>query len=364
MRLITVQNCVRMRAATISRLPCHVMEQVGKRKQRADDFYLYKLLHDRPNSWMTAPEFWAMAEAHVSLTGNFCAYKIQGSGTGKVYELIPLKPGSVQEVVQNDDYSLTYRIRFEKKGGVAEVRDVDQQRIFHIRGLTVNGIMGVNPIEYARETIGLGMASTQFMGRWFNKGLHPSAVITHPKELNAQAFANRRDALKERYEGLGKTHEFMLLDEGMGIEWPKMSLVDAQYIEQMKLSDAQICGLFRVPLMLVNGGDKEPTYASAEQFMLFYQMFSIDASMYEAAIKRDLMSPEEQKRYYAKFSIEGLLRGSMEVRAKFYQTMVNSEIMNPNECRDLEDMNPYDGGEEYRTRTSSLKQAPQQGEKK
>ncbi len=362
MRLITVQNCIRMRATTLERLPCHVMEQAGEMKERATDFYLYQILHDKPNSWMTAPEFWAMAEAHVCLTGNFVAYKLQGAATGKTYELIPLKPESVVEVIQNENYSLTYRVRVGGKSsssggaGPSQIVEVPQSKIFHLRGLTLNGFWGLNPIQYARETIGLGMASSRFLARWFNKGLRPSAVIKHPQPLNGPAFANRRDALKERYEGLGKTHEFMLIDEAMDIVFPQIKLVDAQYIEQMKLSDAQICGLFRVPLMLVNGGDKEPTYASAEQFMLFYQMFSIDVTRYEAAIKRDLMSEQEQKRYYAKFEMRALQRGSFKEQMEGFGTAIDKEIMNPNEVRGLLDMNPYKGGDEYRTRTSTTKQ--------
>ena len=366
MRLITVQNCVRMRATTLARLPCHVMQRVGKMRARATDFYLYEKLHDQPNSWMTSPEFWAMAEAHICLRGNFYAYKMGIEGR-PILELIPLKPGAVQEVVQNEDYSLTYKVRVGGKdrsypdtGGasgssISNTVEIPQNRIMHLRGLTLNGYMGVNPIEYARETVGLNMASVQFLSRYFGKGLHPSAVIKHPLSLNAVSHANLRENLKKKYEGLSKSHEFMLIDEGMDISFPQIKLVDAQYIEQMKLSDAQICGLFRVPLMLVNGGDKEPTYASAEQFMLFYQMFSIDAPMYEAAIRRDLLTPEERKKYYAKFSLGALARGSMKDRSNFYKTMVNAEIFNPNEVRELEDMNPYPGGDEYRTRTSTTK---------
>jgi hypothetical protein len=36
--------------------------------------------------------------------------------------------------------------------------------------------------------------------------------------------------------------------------------------------------------------------------------------------------------------------------------MVNIEAMSPNEVRELEDMNPYDGGDEMRCRTSTVKQ--------
>ena len=163
--------------------------------------------------------------------------------------------------------------------------------------------------------------------------------------------------MKAKYEGLGQSHEFMLIDEGMGIEFPEIRLVDAQFLEQMKMTEAQICGLFRVPLMLIQSGDKTPTYASAEQFMLSYSVYGVtpDVVNYEKAIRRDLLTPEERKTYYAKFNVDALLRGDFKTRMEGFQIGVNTEILCPNEARDLLDMNPYPGGDEFRTRTSTVK---------
>jgi len=350
MRLITVQNCVRMRAATLQRIPCHTMERSNGRIRKAEDFYLYEKLLDQPNSWMSGPDFWGMAEAYVSLRGNFVCYKVMVRD--EVRELLPIPAGMLHSIAQNPDYSLDYEIRFPD----GSVRHLNGPQVLHLRGLTLNGYSGVNPIEYARETIGLGQASTQFLAQFFGKGMRPGVIFEHPLPLTAAAYANRKAALVEKYQGLGKHWETMLIDEGMKATFPEIKLVDAQFIEQMKLTDAQICGLYRVPLMLVNGGDKEPTYASADQFMLFYQMFSIDNVVYESALRRDLLTEEERRRYYFKFNINALLRGSMKDRAAFYRDMINAEVFNPNECRELEDMNPYDGGNEYRTRTSTVRQ--------
>lgn len=350
MRLITVQNCVRLRASTLSRLPCHVMETDGRMKNKAENFYLYEKLLHQPNSWMTAPEFWSMAEAHVSLRGNFYAYKLGLPGR-PILELIPIKAGAVEEVEQAENYSLTYHVRFKN----GERKPIPAEKIFHLRSLTVDGVLGLNPIHYARETVGLGLAGEKFLARFFGSGMHPGAVVKHPLTLNAPAHANLRNNLKEKYGGLGQTHDLMLIDEGMEIEFPTIKLVDAQFLEQMKMTEAQICALFRVPLMLVGAGDKSATYASAEQFMLFYQMFSIDAPHYESAIRRDLLTPEERKKYFAKFNMDALQRGAFRDRMEGLQIGVNSEIINPNEARDLLDRNPYEGGDEYRTRTSTVK---------
>lgn len=355
MRLITVHNCVNRRATTIERIPCHIMEQKGRNKNKAEDFYLYEKLLHQPNSWMTAPEFWGMAEAHVCLRGNFYAYKLGLPGR-PILELVPLGPDAVQEVVQNPDYTLTYKVRMQEKPGVYVVKDIPQEKIFHIRGLTLNGITGLNPIEHARETVGLGMASDRFLGNYFGKGLHPSAVIKHPLKLDTPTHGNLRAALKEKYAGLANQLDFMLLDEGMDISFPQIKLVDAQYLELLNANRLDICGMFRVPPMLVSAEDKTPTYASAEQFMLFYQMLSVDVVRYESAIRRDLLAPEERKRFYAKFGINALLRGDFKTRMEGYQIGINCEMYAPNEARELEDMNPYDGGDEHRTRTSTVRQ--------
>jgi HK97 family phage portal protein len=352
MRLITVNNCVRVRAATMWLLPCHIMERKGKMRNNAEEFYLYDMLLHQPNSWMTAPEFWGMVEAYVCLRGNFYAYKLGLEGR-PILEIIPLGD-AVQKVTQNEDYSLTYDVRMRN----GTVEHYGQDKIFHIRSLTTNGVVGRNPIEDEREKIGIGQAGDRFIGQYFSKGLHPSAIVKHPLSLNSPTHANLKAFLKEKYAGLANAQDFMLLDEGMDITFPEIKLVDAQYLELMKMTEAQICGMFRVPLMLVQAGDKAPTYASSEQFMLAYSIYGVspDCRNYEEAIRRDLFMGEEKKRYYAKFNVDAILRGDFTTRMEGLQIGVNTEILNPNEARGYLDMNPYEGGNEYRTRTSSMKE--------
>ena len=353
MRLITVQNCVRVRAFTIGQLPKPIMERDGKTTKPATDFYLYEKLHDQPNSWMSDFDFWAMAEAHISLRGNFVAYKAMYNN--EVRELLPIPAGMLHKITQNPDYSIDYEIHFPN----GDVKHLNDKQVLHLRGLTLNGYSGVNPIEYARETVGLGIASTKFLAQFFGKGMRPGVIFEHPEILNVNAHADRKKNLKEKYAGLGNAWEMMLIDEGMKATFPEIKLVDAQFLELAKMTEAQICGLMRTPLMLIQSGDKTPTYASAEQFMLSYTIYGVtpDCVNYEKSIRRDLMTPDERKRYFAKFNINALLRGDFKTRMEGYQIGINSEIINPNEARAFEDWNPYDGGDDYRTRTSSMKDA-------
>jgi phage portal protein BeeE len=62
-----------------------------------------------------------------------------------------------------------------------------------------------------------------------------------------------------------------------------------------------------------------------------------------------LLSPDERRRYFAKFNVAGLLRGDMAARAAFFRDLINVGVMSPNEARDREDMNPREGGDVYLT---------------
>ncbi|HPL42167.1 MAG TPA: phage portal protein [Syntrophorhabdaceae bacterium] len=357
LRLATVQKCVRVRAATMASLPCHIMTKQGEMKEKAEDFYLYDKLLNQPNSWMTSALFWSMVEAYVCLRGNFLAYK-SGLPGRPIKELIPINWDKIEKVEQNEDYSVTYTIRLKN----GELKTLSQDQVMHIRGLlTLDGYTGVNPIQYFRETIGLGLASERFLTKYFGRGLQPGAIVKHPLSLSAQGNANLKAVVKEKYEQLKTDQNFMLLDEGMDITFPTIKLVDAQYLEIMKMNESDICGLFRVPLMLIQSGDKTPTYASAEQFMINYSTMGVspDCRNYEQSIRKDLLSEEEKKKYYAKFEMRGLLRGAFKDQMEGFAVAIDKEIMNPNECRDVLDMNPYKGGDVYKTRTSTTKQQGQ-----
>jgi HK97 family phage portal protein len=355
MRQATVYSCVNVLSRAIGTLPCHLMMVDGRNRLKATDDDLYYLLHDQPNEWMTAPEFWGMAMNHLPLRGNFFALKNRGlSLTGPVRELIPLAPGIVQEVKQDEKYRLTYVLKYPD----GTLKNVPQSEIMHIRGMTINGFMGVNPIQYIRESIALGLASEEFGARYFGSGTHPGMIVEHPGKLSPEGHSNLQTALAETYSGLGKTHRLMLLQEGMKYQKVVIDPKDSQFIELRKYQKAEIVDIFfGMPLTILSSEDKTPTYASAEQFGISFVVYALMPWMVgiEKAILRDLIPDNKKRTHYAKFVAQGLQRGSFKEQMESFSTAITKEIMNPNECRELLEMNPYDGGDIYAPRTSTTK---------
>lgn len=366
MRQATVYSCVNILSRVLGMLPCHMMMQDGKMREKALDHYLYPILHDMPNEWQTAPEFWGMSMNHLSLRGNFFAIKNRGlSLTGPVRELIPLAPGIVNEVKQLPNYRLVYKCTFPDGGR----RDIPGNQIMHLRGMVANGYMGMNPIQYIREAVGLGLATEEFGARYFGQGLHPGGIIEQSGPALKDPGAFRRVA-DEVYGGLGKSHRLMLLESGMKYQKITIDPKDSQFLELRKFQKDEIVDIFfGMPLTVMNSSENTPTYSSAEQFSIGFIVYACMPWIVsiEKAIYRDLLTPEERKTYYAKFIVQGLLRGSFKEQMDGFAVAIDKEIFNPNECRELLDMNPYVGGEEYRTRTSTTKQDstnPDQGAKR
>lgn len=350
MRQMTVNNCIRVLYNCVSQMPCQLMEEgANEQKNKAKGHYLYRIIGKRPNHWMTSPQFFGMAIVHVCLRGNFYAFKVRVGN--RIKALYPIHPDRVS-VKQNDDWSLTYKINFADGP-----REYPQADIFHIRGLSIDGITGINPIEYARQCIYNGISTERFIGNYFSRGMHPGAVITIPERLPTEDHLNLREAMRKVYGGLGKSHDVMLLETGSTIAFPQIKLVDQQFIEQERFTEAQICGMFGVPLILVQAGDTPATYASSTEFKRNFVDMTLApiAVNFETTIDRDLLTESEQERFYTKFNLNSFLRGNPSERAQFYREMINCEAMSPNEVRALEDLNAYDGGDEYRTRTSSIK---------
>lgn len=355
MRQATVYSCINILSRVIGMLPCHLMEKVGKDRNVADGHSLYPLLHDMPNEWMTAPMFWGMAVNHLVARGNFFALINRGLNrlTGKVKELIPLSPGVVQDVVQNPDYSLIYKCRFPN----GESQEIPGSEIMHLRGMVTNGYMGVSPVSYIRETIGLGIVTEKFGARTFGAGTHPSMIITHPHTLKDPKAV--RDALSDVYAGLDNSHRIMLLEDGMTATNVSISGQDSQYLDTRKFQKSEIVDIFfGMPLTIMSNGDKTPTFASAEQFSISFIVYALLPWVYsiEKSIYKDLLSIEQRKRFYAKFKVEGLLRGSFKEQMEGFAIAIDKEIYCPNDVLDKMDENGHKGGEIYKTRTSTTKQ--------
>lgn len=343
MRLTAVFGCIRVLSESIGMLPCSLYKSTGKGKEKATGERLYKLLSLKPNDYMTPQEFWELVTVCLCLRGNFYAYKVKA--LGEVVELLPLDPGCVSPSL-NSQWKPVYRVTFPD--GSTDV--LGQDDIWHVRILTLDGLVGLNPIAYAREAISLGLATEEHGARLFGNGAVTSGVLRTDQTLSDTAFNRLKADFEERHTGLGNAHKPMILE--MGLDWKSMALSaeDSQFLETRKFQLEEICRLFRVPMHLVQNTDRA-TFSNIESLGIGFINYSLVPYLtrIEQRINIGLVKENKQGAYYAKFNAGALLRGDMKSRFESYATGINWGMFSPNDCLELEDRNPRPGGDVYLT---------------
>lgn len=342
MQQLVVFNCVRVLAESMGMLPCRLLKQTGRVRLPATGHRLYPLITMAPNSYMTAQEFWEMLVACLCLRGNFYAYKVKA--LGNVVELLPLNPDIATPKLK-DDWTVEYTVNF--KSGV---QTLTQDEIWHVRLFTLDGLNGLNPIAYARQALGLGQAMDAHAAKLFTNGAVTSGVLRTEQQLTDEAFGRLKEDFQGQHMGVANAYKPMILE--MGLDWKPISLnaQDTQFIESKKLTEAQICGLFRVPPHLVASMEKM-TLNNIEHMGMSFVNYSLVPIMtrIEHRIQVGLLNEKDRLTHYAKFNAGALMRGDLKGRYESYGKGIQWGILSPNDCRELEDENPRDGGDIYLT---------------
>jgi len=341
MRVTTVYACVRILAESIAQLPLKLYGQDrGGNKIVMTGDPLYTLLHHSPNSWMTSFEFRELMMTCLCLRGNFYAY-VNRDNKGAAVELLPLRPEDV--VVKQSDWVVTYDITINKTRMTVAARD-----IFHVRGMSMDGLVGVSPIAFQRNTIGLTIATENHGARTFRNGARPGGVLTHPGKLSDEALKHLRSSWQANHggENVGGT---AIIEEGMTYHPVAMSNEDSQFLETRQFQRTEICSIFRVPPHMVGDLTKSSFSNITQQSLEFVKYTILPWSRrIEAAIHRDLLTDTQRKSgVYAELLVDGLERADIETRYKAYNTGIMSGILSPNECRAAENRNAREGGDVF-----------------
>lgn len=54
---------------------------------------------------------------------------------------------------------------------------LEPSQIIHLKAWTLDGINGVSPITYAKETVGTNMAATKHLGSFYGRGATPKGIL-------------------------------------------------------------------------------------------------------------------------------------------------------------------------------------------
>ena len=241
-RMLDVYAAVRVRAEAFGSTPVKVYEITGRGKTEAINHDLYYLLGVEPNPEMAADVFWQTIQACKALTGNGYA-QIVRNDAGRPAALYPIHPRRTRPV-RLPNNGLAYETSDGERPG--QVRIVAASDMLHFRSWSLDGLLGLSPIEHAMQSLGIALASEKFGGRFFANGGRPNGVLSTNTTLNPQQQAEMRSTWQGQTGGENQGKTAVLWGDwkytAVGIT-PE----EAQFLDTRKYARTQIAALIGVP---------------------------------------------------------------------------------------------------------------------
>ncbi|WP_297497089.1 phage portal protein [Ferrovum sp.] len=338
LQLSAVFACVRIISSQFASLP-FVLYRTRRDggKKRVTDHPLYPLLARRPNPYQNAFEWREMLAGHLVLRGN-AFNQIVSNRQGEITALVPLHPDRVTiDLLPNGDY----RYKYTTMTGSEQI--FPRGQIWHLRGLSLDGIIGLSPIALARNAIGGAMAAQNYGSRFFANDAKPlSGYVEYPGSFkDKMAREQFRESLQESQTGANRG-KIAVFEFGMKYHQLGLTNEDAQFLETRKFQVNDIARWFGVPPHKIGDLERSTNNNIEQQAQEFVQeCLGPMAERWEASIEAELLFDDDGLE--AEFLFSQLLRGDSQARAQYYNLGINGGWLTRNEARLSENLNPLPG---------------------
>jgi HK97 family phage portal protein len=338
-RIATVFTCLNVRGETVGSLP--FSSKLNTDTGAVTDYKskVHRLLHDRPNPNITAFDFWSTIEKWKLAWGNAYARIVRDFN----YEPIMLElcePWEVKmkEVEETDEIYYVYDDEI--------IRSTD---MLHFKNYSLDGECGISSIKQNALTMGMSLKLSQYNSSLI--GERPYGYLTSEKKPKDLQQKGEMRASWDKRGSFDDEKDFS--NKSGGLEFKSFTLPadDVAYIEASKMTDQDIYAIFRIPPIFAQNYERAPYNSSEQQDIVFakYTLASIRAIEQECTEKLYHESNKITNKQFAKFSMQGLLRGDTNTRKEFYTGLFNIAAITANQICEFEDLPTYgpDGDKHY-----------------
>ncbi|MET3658159.1 phage portal protein [Sporosarcina psychrophila] len=327
----TIFSVISRLANTMSALPLKLHRNYGVEPSHpAAD-----VLINNPNPNMSGFELINKLEVARNETGN--GYAVIGRDIRMQPESItPIDSTYVTPFINTDDSNLWYEIR--GSDGTYYFHNMNMLHVKHITG--PSRWKGISPLDVLKNTLEYDKAVQEFSLSEMQK--KDSFVLTYSAQVNDDMRKKIVDDFRRFYKANGG---ILFQEPGVTIKEIDRKYFASDTLASERITRSRVANVFNVPGAFLNDNEGQ-SYASSEQTNLQYVQMKLtpDVRQYEHEFNRKLLTQKDRlDGLYFKFNLGGLLRGDTAARTAFYQMMLRSGGMKPDEVRGLEDLPPEGG---------------------
>lgn len=336
-------RCVSLISGDVGKTPLHVQVKEDDAWLHDEDHPAYYLLCHEANPEVSSVQWKRVMAVHGCAEGNGYSY-IMRDGAGRPRELWPLSPMKTYPVRQPGDNEIWYVTEV-----AAAQRKIPAADIFHLKGLSFDGLVGYSVVSKMREALGLALAYENYASIFFRNNARPNVVLRHPGRLKPEAKINLRESWERIHSGLENSHRTAVLEEGMDLATFVVNARDSQLLEGMQFSKVKIANFFGVPPHKV-GDSSRTSYNSLEQENQEYLADGAGLGFWLAAFqdeaRKKLLTEEERHEasHRVRFHTKDLIRANLQTRTAYYVSGLQNGWLCPDEVRAEEGLNPRPDG--------------------
>jgi len=355
LKISAVYACTRVISEAYASLPKHVYKKIDTRtRKNLYEHPINRLITFEPdeniipfdyfNTELATVLLWGNAFSVIHRDKNYIPAQLEISKPSET-TIITAPVEGVDGIIRNK--LLAYRLN--------DGRVIMPYDMLHFKGLGFDGIQGKSVIAYANESLGHSMATERFGSRFFGKNTNIGTYFTSPVALSDKSYERLQADIKELTGTNNTFRRPPLLEQGLELKNVTIPPEQAQFISTRQHNVEEICRWFKVQPHLVQHLLRS-TNNNIEQQSIEFVMHTILpwAVRFEQEMNLKLFTEKEKTKVYMKTNVEGFLRGDMNAQKEYFKTMVQNGIWSPNEVRELQDKNPYDGGDEYYIPTNMM----------
>jgi HK97 family phage portal protein len=205
-----------------------------------------------------------------------------------------------------------------------------------------NQVRGVSPIDSLRQTIGTAIAIDRFLAQFYGDGATPSSVLETDNNLSPESAEVLRQTWFDTHY---KSRKPAVLTGGLKWRSVTVSASDMDTINHREAIVRDIARAYRVPLHMINGtGGDSQTYQNVESAGINFLRHTL---LPWCRRLEDMITELLPPRQRVRFDTNEFARADQLTRVRAQQTMIMSGTLTPNEARQIEGREPYEGGDQF-----------------
>lgn len=348
LQIAAVWQAITMLSNDIASYPFNIYKKLDKRGSRELDLEhpLQELISVQPNREMHAVEFWKMMMTHALMWGNGYAY-ISRNADGEIIELVPLLPDRTQ-AERDRQVGLYYVTEISDWYGEPALRTLMPQEVFHIHGVTVDGLDGLDILDYAKHSWAAALAAEKFTSRFFKHGVRSGGTLELPVGMGEKARNRVKEGFEKHHYGEDNWFKVVILRDGAKFHAHTIDPKAGQMLETRQEQTREVARWFNFPPSKLGLADASSYNSKSEDNQSYLDNTLrpwLDVIAAEGNIK--LLNREQRRLHFLDHDTNTILRMAPTERFALYAVALQSRIMNRNEVRKLENLNPVDGGDEF-----------------